>query len=130
MAVTGLLSFGSADALIAAPYATNISALQDIPGKDLIGRWDITVDENGKSAPSWLEVKLSGNRTLVGYFVAASGSARPVSEVKFQNGKFSFRIPPQWESGNQDFVIEGELKAGGIEGSMLTSEGKKYSWKG
>src|SRR5690242_8332703 len=66
---------------------------QAVAPKDLIGRWDITVDENGKPAPSWLEVKLSGFRTLVGYFVASSGSARPIAEVKFDNGKFKFEIP-------------------------------------
>lgn len=98
--------------------------------KDLIGRWDITVDENGKPVPSWLEVKLSGYSTLVGYFVAASGSARPIAEVKFDNGKFKFEIPPQWEKGTQNFVIEGALTGAGIEGTIQTSEGKKYNWKG
>lgn len=97
---------------------------------DLIGRWDITVDENGKPAPSWLEVKLSGTHTLVGYFVGASGSARPVSKINFDKGKFSFAIPPQWEAGIQDFVIEGELVGTGIQGTIVTSEGKKYNWKG
>lgn len=130
MTVTGLLSFGSVNALTAAPLLMNTTTVQDVPGKDLIGRWDITVDENGKSLPSWLEVKLSGNRILVGYFVGSSGSARPISRVNFDNGKFSFKIPPQWESGDQDFVIEGELKADGIQGTILTSEGKKYNWKG
>lgn len=98
--------------------------------KDLIGRWDITVDVDGKPSPSWLEVKLSGTRTLVGYFVGITGSARPVAKVNFDNGKFSFTIPPQWEEGDQDFVIEGELKNGGIEGTVVTSEGKKHQWKG
>lgn len=98
--------------------------------KDLIGRWDITIDENGKPAPSWLEVKLSGHKTLVGYFVGTSGSARPVAKVNFDNGKFSFTIPPQWESGDQDFVIEGQLTASGIEGTIVTSSGQKYNWKG
>ncbi|RBL94104.1 3-keto-disaccharide hydrolase [Chitinophaga flava] len=98
--------------------------------KALIGRWDITIDENGKSAPSWLEVKLSGFRTLVGYFVGTSGSARPVAKVNFDNGKFSFSIPPQWEGGSQDFLIEGELTDTGIQGTITTSEGKKYNWKG
>ncbi|WP_353140371.1 DUF1080 domain-containing protein, partial [Pseudopedobacter sp.] len=68
--------------------------------------------------------------TLVGYFVSPSGSARPVSKVNFDNGKFSFTIPPQWESGDRDFIIEGELVGSGIQGTMVTSEGKKYSWKG
>lgn len=130
MAVTGLLSFGSADVLFASPTLINVNAVQNIPGKDLIGRWDITVDEDGKSLPSWLEVKLSGNRILVGYFVGSSGSARPISRVYFDNGKFSFKIPPQWEGGDQDFVFEGELKGSEIQGTMLTSEGKKYNWKG
>ncbi|ULT42267.1 hypothetical protein KRR40_01070 [Niabella defluvii] len=60
---------------------------------DLIGRWDITLDKDGKAKPSWLEVKLSGMKTLVGYFVGDDGSARPVSKVKLENGKFSFAIP-------------------------------------
>jgi hypothetical protein len=120
--------------------AANAATVTDMEGmnvekttadpKDLIGRWDITVDENGKPAPSWLEVKLSGYRTLVGYFVGTSGSARPVAKVNFDNGKFSFTIPPQWESGEQDFVIEGEVAGGGIQGTITTSEGKKYNYKG
>ncbi len=117
--------------------AVNVYAAKDIAirynisePRDLIGRWDITVDMNGKPAPSWLEVKLSGYKTLVGSFVAASGSARPVSKVKFADGKFSFEIPPQWESGSQNMVIEGSLTVAGIEGTMTDSNGKKYSWRG
>ena len=34
------------------------------------GRWDITVDKGDKKVPSWLDVRHSGNRTLVGYFVS------------------------------------------------------------
>lgn len=106
------------------------AAIVAADAKDLIGRWDITVDQNGRAVPSWLEVKLSGTRTLVGYFVGGSGSARPVAKVNFDNGKFSFTIPPQWEGGNQDFVIEGELEGEGIQGTIVTSDGKKFNWKG
>ena len=98
--------------------------------KDLIGRWDITIDRDGKPAPSWLEVKLSGSRTLVGYFVGISGSARPVAKVNFDNGKFSFSIPPQWERGNQDLVLEGEVTATGIQGTIVNPEGKKHNFTG
>jgi hypothetical protein len=96
----------------------------------LIGRWDITVDINGKSAPAWLEVKLSGVKTLVGYFVSTAGSARPVSEVKFADDKFKFEIPPQWESGTSNLLIEGNLTDSGIQGKMTDCNGKEYSWKG
>lgn len=98
--------------------------------KDLIGRWDITVDINGKPAPAWLEVKLSGVKTLVGYFVSTAGSARPVSEVKFADGKFKFEIPPQWESGTANLIMEGSLTDGSIQGTMTECNGKQYSWKG
>lgn len=124
-----LLMVGSAECLLASANKVAVKTRTAAP-KDLIGRWDITVDENGKSAPSWLEVKLSGFRTLVGYFVASSGSARPVAEVKFDNGKFRFEIPPQWENGSQNLVIEGELVGDGIQGTIVNSEGKKYNWKG
>ena len=49
----------------------------------VIGKWDLEVEINGKKHPSWLEVKQSGNKVLVGYFVFKSGSARPISEVFF-----------------------------------------------
>jgi hypothetical protein len=61
----------------------------------IIGHWDLTVDMGGHPAPSWLEVKLSGVSTLVGYFVGDAGSARPISRVTFQGGKVNFSIPPQ-----------------------------------
>jgi len=125
-----LLMLGSIESILASVNNAPLGSKTAVTPKDLIGRWDITIDENGKSAPGWLEVKLSGIKTLVGYFVGPSGSARPVAKVNFDNGKFSFTIPPQWEAGDQDFVIEGEVMNGGIQGSMITSEGKKYSWKG
>lgn len=128
--VSCLLMLGTTGSVSAAGPAISFKTQKMADSTELIGRWDITVDENGKPAPSWLEVKLSGNRALVGYFVGNSGSARPVSKIHFNNGKFSFSIPPQWERGDQDFVIEGELVGSGIQGTVVTSEGKKYSWKG
>lgn len=134
-----LLLVGLSCCIMAAPFAGMSSPYTaSIVGevkmmaepKDLIGRWDITIDRDGKPAPSWLEVKLSGNRTLVGYFVGISGSARPVSKVNFDNGKFSFSIPPQWERGNQDLVLEGEITATGMQGTIVNPEGKKYNWTG
>lgn len=97
---------------------------------DLIGSWNITLDMNGNSAPSWLEVKLSGIRTLVGHFVGNDGSARPISRVTFDNGKFGFSIPPQWQMANNDLVLEGELVDGKIKGTITFPDGKKYSFVG
>lgn len=91
------------------------------------GRWDMTVNMDGKMLPSWFEVEMSGVRTLVGRFVGAGGSARPIAKVNHVNGKFDFTIPPQWESG-ADMVVNGKVDGNTASGVMLTSGGKAYNW--
>jgi hypothetical protein len=100
------------------------------PGSPIIGRWDLTVDQGWRIAPSWLEVKLSGNSALVGYFVADGGSARPISKVNFKDGKVSFTIPPQWEQNDKDMVFEGILENGKLKGKIFTSRGETQSFTG
>ena len=97
---------------------------------DLIGRWDLTIDFNDTEWPSWLEVRKSGRSTLVGRFVFAFGSARPISEIKFENGKFRFSIPPQWEPGSMNMDFSGEVVDGNIKGTMVYTDGNVYKWKG
>ncbi len=96
----------------------------------LEGRWNLTMDFQGREIPSWLEIRHSGHSTLVGRFVFAFGSARPVAEVKYNGNKFSFAIPPQWEPGNNDMEFEGELTGESLTGTMKFTDGKTYSWKG
>jgi len=107
-------------------------ASQTIPeeSKDLLGRWDLNVEKNGKQVPSWIEIKLSGFSTLVGYWVGDSGSSRPISHIVLKDGKFSFAIPPQWEGGEGDFVIEGELAGAEIKGTITSNKGEKYTYSG
>jgi hypothetical protein len=92
------------------------------------GRWDITIDIDGKKSPSWLEVHRSGLRTLVGEFVGTGGSARPVSKVNFTNGNVSFSIPPQWEKEDNDLVVKGILNGDSLSGTMMFSNGKVYNY--
>ena len=92
------------------------------------GRWDITIKQNGKEIPSWLEVRHSGNHMLVGQFVGAGGSARPISRVNFSNGKISFTLPPQWEEENNDIAVEGTLTGDQLAGTITGSDGKTFSW--
>lgn len=94
----------------------------------LEGRWDMTLVMDGKEFPSWLEVEHSGLHTLVGRFVYANGSARPISKVNFDGEKFSFRIPPQWESENKDLEFEGTFTDNGLTGTLVYTDDKKYNW--
>ncbi len=116
---------------LAASYALTANNVQANPlATPLEGRWDITVDMGEKSSPSWLEVSHSGNHTLIGRFVSVSGSARPISEVHFKDGKFNFSIPPQWEKGDGEFSVEGSVQGDKISGSLTTPEGKTHNWTG
>jgi Domain of Unknown Function (DUF1080) len=94
------------------------------------GRWDITLIEDGKEVPSWLEVLHSGTRRLVGRFVGSGGSARPISKVNFSNGKMSFTIPPQWEKEDDDLYFEAILEGDSLTGTMKAANGNTYSWTG
>ena len=95
----------------------------------LEGKWDITIDEEGKQKPSWLEVRHSGLKTLVGYFVGTGGSVRPISRVNFANNKMDFTIPPQWDEG-QDMVFEATLDGDKLNGTLVRADGKKFNWTG
>ena len=102
-----------------------------LPSKeDLKGRWDLVVQKDGQQLPSWLEVYKSGRSTLVGRFVYAFGSARPVAEVKMDGNKFSFQIPPQWEGGTMDMLFEGNIEGDALKGTMRYTDGKMSDWTG
>lgn len=94
------------------------------------GRWDLVIAKDGKQLPSWLEVQHSGTHTLIGRFVYAFGSARPVAEIKMNGTHFNFAIPVQWEPGNTNMEFEGDITNGMIIGSMLYTDGKKYNFSG
>ena len=97
---------------------------------DVIGRWDLVIDQGGKSQASWLEVQKSGTHTLIGRFVHSGGSARPISEVKVNDGKYSFSIPPQWDAGNRNLDFQFEVSGDQIKGTMVYTDGVTYNWTG
>lgn len=104
---------------------------QIIKDPAVIGRWDLNVDMGGgKGFPAWLEVQRSGFHTLVGRFVSDGGSARPISQVMEKDGKYSFAIPPQWESGSGNLAMEFEVTGDAMKGTMVTPDGKNYTWTG
>jgi hypothetical protein len=104
--------------------------MKPAPDLPVIGRWDITIDKGGKSLPSWLEVQKSGTHTLIGRFTYAFGSARPITEVKPDAGKFRFSIPPQWEEGNRNMDFEFEVSGDKLVGTMVYTDGVTYHFTG
>jgi hypothetical protein len=116
--VLGMSGFSKAQTV-----ATDKTAKESIEG-----RWDMIVQTPGKPQPSWLEVRHSGHQMLVGQFVGASGSARPISRVYFTEGQLRFSLPPQWENETNDLSFEGRLQDGKLTGSMIAADGKKFNW--
>jgi len=113
---------------------------------ELIGKWDLTITmeedqlenlgvfRHGLMAsdgfPGWLQVKLSGFSTLVGYYVGYEGSARPIAEVHYDAKKevYHFTIPPQWMD-IEDIYFEFTLKDDKLEGYKVL-DGNKLKFTG
>jgi hypothetical protein len=95
----------------------------------ILGRWDITIQAgDGTVYPSWLEVRRSGSRTLVGSFVGQFGSARPISRVDFAGGRIRFSVPPQWESRKDDLPFEGKVDGDTLQGVTTDNKGRQITW--
>jgi len=122
--------FGGALMLAAGYLGTLGQPAASNPTDALLGRWDLVVQRGGNTAPSWLEVERSGTATLVGQFVGAGGSARPIAKIEWSDGTFKFAIPPQWESNPNNITFEGRLEGERITGSMTAGDGQKSTWTG
>lgn len=100
------------------------------PQTPFTGRWDITVTgQNGGTFPSWLEIHVSGNKTLVGEFVGRVGSARPISRIDNAGDTIRFAVPLQWEPGTADLQVEGVHTDSGMSGWLTDGEGTRMLWK-
>ncbi|MGA9240285.1 MAG: DUF1080 domain-containing protein, partial [Robiginitalea sp.] len=108
--------------LLCGLLSTPVAHSQDLASSTAIGKWDLEVLYGEVWLPSWLEVKLSGNKALVGYFVADGGSARPISEIHDKEGMISFSIPPQW-SGYHNMQFTGQVRRDTLEGTLLDHMG-------
>jgi hypothetical protein len=98
------------------------------PEASVVGRWDLTVQGPEGAYPSWLEVRRSGYRTLVGTFVGRFGSARPISRVEFDAGKVRFTVPPQWEERKDDLSFVGRLRDDVLRGETTDDNGRRVRW--
>jgi hypothetical protein len=98
------------------------TAAEDAP----IGRWDITLQTPAGGVPSWLEIRRSGSRALVGRFVGVTGSARPISRIEAKDGELHFAIPAQWENGAEDLSFHGRVQGDRMIGSLTFPDRKRH----
>ena len=98
---------------------------------DVAGRWDLTIGPAASSYPSWLEVTRKDGQ-LAGRFVGRSGSARPIKQIAFENGKLTFSLPKQYESFKTDMSFEATLSPAGdkLTGTTKGEDGSDLTWVG
>jgi len=96
----------------------------------VLGRWDLTVDGADGPYPSWLEVLLRKETELMGRFVGRFGSNRHVSEITFNAGELSVRIPPQYESRKSDLVFKARLDGDRLAGTTEDEKSTPVKWTG
>lgn len=120
-----LLALVGAVMSLGSPLAATAQA-----GAPIIGRWDLTVQGPDRVYPSWVEVSLSGHRTLVGRFVAGGGSARPIAKVSYTDGRVQFSLPPQWEIEPNDVRFDGTLRGDSLTGTITQPNGETHAFTG
>jgi hypothetical protein len=121
--------------ILALPFLFGLACLpgaaaraSEAAGEAFVGRWDIAIHAPDGDLPSWLEVRRSGFRTLVGQFVGVVGSARPISRVDVDGDALRFSLPPQWEAGEGDFAFEGRARGDGLAGRVTFPDGRSMDW--
>lgn len=112
--------------LILAPLGAALA--QGVGRPSILGRWDFIARDSVGTYPSWLEVTPSGRGIFVGRWQGRVGSARPISRITWIDGVLYFAIPPQWEEGNGDLVVQARLEQDRLVGTIVNPGGSSHSF--
>ena len=85
------------------------------------GRWDAVVKLRDRDYASWFEIIDDGE--LSGRFVGIEGSARPMTELRFEGNELYFSLPPQYEKREGILIFKGKLEGRRITGTTNDDEG-------
>ncbi len=87
----------------------------------IAGRWDAVVKLRDRDYASWFEIVDDG--VLSGRFVGIEGSARPMTELRFEENELYFSLPPQYEKREGLLIFKGKLERGRITGTTNDDDG-------
>lgn len=74
-----------------------------------------------RDCASWFEINKDG--AISSRFVGIEGSARLITEVRFEGNELYFSLPPQYEKREGDLIFKGTLVDGKITGTTNDDEG-------
>ena len=91
------------------------------------GKWKWSVERNGETFESKLELKLDGDK-LSGTFTGRDGKETPIAEASFKDGEVKFQITR--ERDGQSFTIKysGKVSGDTITGKIETGD-RTRDWK-
>ena len=91
------------------------------------GKWKWSVERNGETFESKLELKLDGDK-LTGTFTGRDGKETPIAEASFKDGEVKFQITR--ERDGQTFTVKysGKVAADTITGKSESGE-RSREWK-
>jgi hypothetical protein len=128
---TGIVLFLALAALTLPAFVAARRANQQTVSDQILGRWDLTVLGTDAPYSSWLEVVAAKEPGKYhGRFVGRFGSARPVAQLEYREGKLDFTLPPQYEKMTKNLVFSGRLAANKLEGTTEGEDGRQLTWSG
>jgi hypothetical protein len=95
----------------------------------ILGRWDATVKTaDGRSFPSWFEIRLRKEGELMASFVGQFGSMRYASKAEYKDGQLTIAIPKQYETAPAELVFVGKLEGNKLSGTTTDDKGNTVAW--
>ncbi len=95
----------------------------------VLGRWDLTIEGNDGSYPSWLEVRLRTETELMARLVGNYGSVRHANAASYDNEELIVRVPAQYEGLRGDLVFSGSLRGKDLIGFVQLDDAT-LAWRG
>lgn len=96
---------------------------------EILGRWDLTVQDPEGLFPSWLEITEVNNK-LDGRLVGQGGHARPLLYIHFDGNELQFSSAPQYERRTDDLMFIAQVKDRRIEGKTVNDKGEIILFEG
>jgi hypothetical protein len=114
-------------ALLLWSVATSQPVASQEPG--IVGRWDLTFEDDRGKFPGWLEVIRSAG-VLAGRMQGRFGHATPIGPIELDGERFRFRWPSESNPGAKPTELSGRVEGDRLAGSMTAPSGGRTAFTG
>jgi len=91
------------------------------------GKWKWSVERNGESFESKLELKLDGDK-LTGTFTGRDGKETPIAEASFKDGEVKFQVSRERNGETVTMKYSGKVAGDTITGKAENGD-RSRDWK-